>query len=83
MATTIATTGGTATRPWNIVGTVTIGCTAGNERRDGRSHPLLTAALYGLQNLQRLDNDLSVSERHRVLGSRNGSGNLTDLTAFL
>jgi hypothetical protein len=41
MAATIATTGRTATRPWNIVGTVTIGCTAGNERRNGRRfHPL-------------------------------------------
>src|SRR5258708_15948693 len=37
MAATIATTGRTATRPWNIVGTVTIGCTAGNERRNGQA----------------------------------------------
>src|SRR6266852_1716315 len=37
MAATIATTGRTATRPWNIVGTVTTGCTAGNGRRSFRS----------------------------------------------
>jgi hypothetical protein len=37
MAATIATTGRTATRPWNIVGTVTIGCTADNERRNGQA----------------------------------------------
>jgi hypothetical protein len=76
MAATIATTGRTATRPWNIVGTDTTGSTAGNERRNGQvSAPtrLLTAALYGLQNLQRLDSDLSVSERHRDLVFSNGS----------
>jgi len=34
--------------------------------KEAAKRPLPTAALYGLQNLQRLDNDLSVSERHRV-----------------
>ena len=34
--------------------------------KEAAKRPLPTAALYGLQNLQRLDNDLSVSERPRV-----------------
>jgi hypothetical protein len=36
--------------------------------KEAAKWPLPTAALYGLQNLQRLDNDLSASERHRALG---------------
>jgi hypothetical protein len=43
--------------------------------------PLLATALYGRQNLQRLDNDLSVSERH-PWNSAMDRGNLVDLTAF-
>ena len=39
--------------------------------KEAAKRPLPTAALYGLQNLQRLDNDLSVSERHRVNRYRN------------
>jgi hypothetical protein len=39
--------------------------------KEAAKRPLPTAALYGLQNLRRLDNDLSVSERHRVNCYRN------------
>jgi hypothetical protein len=42
-------------------------------KEETAKRPLPPAALYGLQNLQRLDNDLSVSERHRALGFSNGS----------
>src|ERR1700730_14812984 len=70
--TPMAATGRTATRPRNLVGSVIIGCTADNGK-EAAKRPLPTAALYGLQNLQRLDNDLSESERHRALGFSNGS----------
>ena len=42
-------------------------------KEETAKRPLPPAALYGLQNLQRLDNDLSVSERHRALEFSNGS----------
>src|SRR3984893_4753044 len=90
-AATIATTGVTATRPWNRLFVVTIGGTAGNGKRSGQataSTRCSSAALYGLQNLQRLDNDLSVSERHRALGFSHGSRQpdrsvLADRASFL
>ena len=52
-------------------------------KEETAKRPLPPAALYGLQNLQRLDNDLSVSERYRVLGFSVDRGNLADLTAFV
>ncbi|HWO27602.1 MAG TPA: hypothetical protein VNO32_02270, partial [Candidatus Acidoferrum sp.] len=45
-------------------------------KEETAKRPLPPAALYGLQNLQRLDNDLSVSERHRASGFSNGSWQL-------
>src|SRR5216684_7131834 len=35
-----------ATRPWNIVGTVTIACTAVNERRNGQAAASTRSALW-------------------------------------
>jgi hypothetical protein len=40
--------------------------------KEAAKRPLPTAALYGLQNLQRLDNDLPVSERHGSIATETG-----------
>src|SRR5260370_30118156 len=86
MAATIATTGRTATRPWNIVGTVTIGCTAGNERRNGQaSAPTRCSPLRSM--VFKISNDSIVICRYPSdtvpWDSAMDRGNLSDLAAFV
>jgi len=86
MAATIATTGGTATRPWNIVGTVTIGCTAGNERRDGQAAAPTCCSPLGSMVFKFCNDSIMICRYPSGTVSWDPAmdhGNLTDLTAFL